>query len=255
MFIINNKTNGTLGPYNGVSVPANQSVSIMGSASPYIADGALLSDVINGNCTITFAGSESGSVNGAALLLQLGQLFNTDSDGASLSRVKQAPSGWTYQIRSVEMETSNLTGMFNQDVNFQNITDTTLKLYDGNNTLITDQTVADSDCVKEIIDIEPPYDYYLIGGSIYLLAVPSSDVRLSVVAVPDYAAPNGSKVLIQNINLKYLAQGAKIEVDGRASKGLLYNNPIPHTNKLRFIITHPAGEKHNFMINLEIYKV
>jgi hypothetical protein len=255
MFIINNKTNQTLGPYNGLSISANQSTSISGSASPYIADGVLLSDIIDGKCTITFAGKESDSISGAALLLQLGQLFNTDSDGASLSRVKQAPSGWTYQMRSIEFESSNLTGLYNKDISLNDVGDATTKFYDVNGTLITDQTTADSQCVKDVIDIEPPYDYYLIGGTIRLSTTPTSDVRLSVVGVPDYPAPIGSKVLVQNLNLKYLVSDGTVEVDGRASKGLLYNNPVPHTNKIRFIITHPAGEKHQFMISLEMYKV
>lgn len=255
MLTLNNQTTGTLGPYNGLSVPASSTANVSGAVAPYISDGTLLTDILVGKVTVTFSGKESSGPTAAALLIQLGQLINTDSDGANLSRVKQAPTGWTYQLRGFEFTTSELGSLQNKDYNNSDLTDISIKFYDSSNNELSDQTSIDSGCVKTIVDIEPTYDYYLIGGTAKTLTVPSNDTRLSVVAVPDYPAPNGSKVMVQNINMRFVGSTDKVQADGRASKGLLYNSPVPHTNKIRFVVYHVAGDKVSFGVALEMYKI
>lgn len=255
MITLNNKTAGNLGPYNSVVLPANGTINVSGSVSPYIASGGLLADVLSHKVSVTYAGKESFDISAAALLMQLAQILNTDSDGAPLSRVKQAPAGWTYQLRVLEFETSNLSGLFNKTPNLHDIGDAVVKFYDANGEELTEQLDITADCVRTVLDIEPPYDYYLIGGLVKIAETPESDVRLSVIGVPDYPAPAGSKIMVQNVNMRFIGKDDKVEADGRASKGLLYNNPVPHTNKLRLMITHPAGQKHKFMLALEVFKV
>lgn len=255
MLSINNKTEITAGPYNGFTIPPNSSINIIGAVAPYISDGKLLSDIIGEKVSVTFSGKESGSATAAALLMQLGQLYNTDSDGANLSRIKQAPTGWTYQLKGFEFATALAGSLINRDHNNQNLVDITEKFYDVNGNQLTEQSDLDSSCVKTVVDFEPTYDYYLIGGEAKNLVTPTNDTRISVIGVPDYPAPHGSKVLIQNLNMRYITGSGKVSADGRASKGLLYNNPAPHTNKIRFVVHHAAGDKVNFGIVLQIYKV
>lgn len=254
MVTLNNKTANNLGPYNGLLVPANQSANVSGAIAPFISDGVLLSDVVAGNMSVTFAGTEVLNAAAASLLMQLGQILNTDSDGANLSRVKQAPTGWTYNFRGFEFTTSTANSVVNNDPYNNPLSDAIIKFYDANGNQLTQQSDLDSSCTVTMVDMEPPYDYYLIGGEAVALTVPTDDARLSVIVAPDYPAPIGSKAVIQSVNMRYVPTGDKIYVDGRASKGLLYNNPAPHTNKLRFIIYHTVGAKYSFEIHLETYR-
>lgn len=185
-----------------------------------------------------------------------GKLMQIDSDGATMSRVKVAPSGWNFNLRGIEFQTSMLNSLVNRDVYNADLSDVTLKLYDSDGTLITDQDTATSSCVKTQVDIEPPYDIYVAGGYIRLLSAPSEDSRLSVIGVPDVPAKyGGSKGFVQNINLKYIPVAEGVNADGRAAKWLQYSATY-HTNKLRFVIYHPAGNSSvSVLLMLETYKL
>lgn len=175
----------------------------------------------------------------------------TDSDNASFSRTKQAPTGWTYQFRGIEFVTSNPSSLVNLDPNGNTLTDANIKLYDASGVLTTTSSLA----VKTVIDFEPAYDYYVIGGLSKIQVTPVNDVRLSVIAVPDVPfAYGGSRIMIQNVNFKFITSLDKIDADGRASKMLSYS-ATNHTSKLRFIVTHLAGETHSIAIYLEHYKI
>lgn len=183
------------------------------------------------------------------------RLDQRDSDGAPLSRIKAAPTGWSYQLRGVEITTGVVGGaLVNKDQNNSDLSDITIKCYDVNGVVVTDPT-NNTSIVKTVLDWEPAYDYYIVSGSAKTLATPVTDVRMSVIGVPDYPpAYGGTKVFIQNVNFKYLIN-EKIDADGRAAKALLYNSPAPHTNKLRFIFFHDAGVQMSASIWLELYKV
>ena len=174
-----------------------------------------------------------------------------DSDNAEFSRTKQAPTGWTYQFRGFEFTTSNLSSLVNRDVSQNALGDVSIKMFDAGAALTTDPTLA----VKTVLDFEPTYDYYIIGGLAKILVTPANDVRLSVVAVPDVPfAYGGTRVMIQSVNFKYIGSNDKVDADGRASKMLSYST-TNHTNKLRFIVSHLAGEQHSFSIFVEHYRV
>jgi|CXWL01.1.fsa_nt_gi hypothetical protein len=183
-----------------------------------------------------------------------GRTTQIDSDGAVMSRVKVAPSGWNFQYRGVEFATSTLASVVNKDADNSDLADATLKLYKADGTLITDQAVADAECVKTIIDIEPPYDIYIAGGKLKFITQPTEDVRIAVVGVPDVpAVAGGSKHFVQNINLKFLPAADGVNADGRAAKWLQYSATY-HTNKIRFLLYHPAGHKMPISTFLELYR-
>ncbi len=181
------------------------------------------------------------------------RLEQIDSDGAIMSRTKVAPSGWSFQLHGIEMLTSTLDSVVNCDFMGLPLGDSTILLYDAEGVLITDQTVADTDCVRTVIDFEPKYDYYVVGGAIKLLAPAERDIRAYVVGAPDIPAQfGGSKIFIQHVNLRY-TQGEGIHADGRAAKFVQYNAQL-HTNKLRFMFTHDPGYKLNMALFLEFFK-
>lgn len=183
------------------------------------------------------------------------RLDQRDSDGAPLARMKAAPTGWSYQLRGVEVTTGTVGGsLVNKDQNNASLSDITVTCYDGSGVAVTDP-LSNSSVIKTVLDWEPSYDYYIVSGAAKALVTPSSNVYLSVIGVPDYPpAYGGTKVFIQNINFKYLIN-EKVNADGRAAKALLYNSPAPHTNKLRFVFFNDAGFQMTTSIWLEIYKL
>lgn len=251
MIIINNKTNNIIGPYNGQTIAANASLTINGVILPYLYDGILLSDVMNGIVSITFAGNEVSNVNAASLLMQLSQIINTDSDGATYARTKVVPTGMTFCFRAFEFTTSTLNSVVNNDSNNNPMTDVTINFYDSSGTHLTSDL---STCTKTVVDFEPVYNYYIIGGQLRMTTPPTDNVHIHIIGVPDIPALyGGSKVMIQNLNLKYISATDKIETDGRAGKPLTYSS-TQHTNKIRMIIYHPEAYTQSLMLVFEMFK-
>lgn len=177
-----------------------------------------------------------------------------DSDNASFSRTKQAPTGWTYQLREFNFQTSTLGSLSNKTETNVDAGDANIKFYDAINTVVTDPALANT-ITHTVVDLEPPYDYYLIGGLAKILVTPTNDVCISVSAAPDVPfSYGGNRVMIKNVNFKFIGANDKVDADGRASKMLTYN-PAYHSSKLRFSIYHPAGEAHSIAIFLEHYKI
>jgi hypothetical protein len=176
-----------------------------------------------------------------------------DIDGALIVRNKSAMKGATFDAVPLEFKTSKLNSTYSKD--YDNVARTTvsLKLYDVNDDEIT-LVANEGNAVKTVIDLELPYDFEVIGGTLFQYAAPANDVRIWVVVVPDLTpAQGGSKEMVGGINLKFFKTGMKLDADGRASKFLTFNN-TSHTNKFRFIVRHPAGENHEIMAILEMYK-
>lgn len=177
-----------------------------------------------------------------------------DSDGSPLQRIKITTSGWAFQLHGVEFTTSNLSSIYSKKSDGSDIGFTTIKCYDEDNNLLTTQEDCDTLAIKTIVDWEPTYDYEIVGGFFKINAIPSEDVRLWVIGVPDVPiAYGGSKEFVSNINLKYIGLEEGIRADGRAPKYLEYS-AVYHTNKMRLILTHPPGIKHNLHMILEIFK-
>ncbi len=102
------------------------------------------------------------------------------------------------------------------------------------------------------MDWEPTYNFELIGGSAGILNIPTNDVRVWCVGVPDLTpAQGGTKVMVSGINFRFKDF---ITLDGRVVKRMTYS-PTYHSNKMRKIVTHEAGEKHRIEIVWEHYKV
>lgn len=179
---------------------------------------------------------------------------NKDADGSVVVRPKAAKAGWTYHLTAPEFTTSTIGSLHHQDVSGNTLTEAAVKFYDANNTELTTQGSCDTDCVKTVFTFEPTWDYEIIGGTIKTAGTVTEDVRVWVIAVPDVPANmGGSKVMVQNVNLKYVDPNNGIEADGRASKYMAYNATY-HTNKLQLTVKHPAGHKLSMMMAFEVYR-
>ena len=119
--------------------------------------------------------------------------YASDDGGAQLSRVKVAPSGWSFHYQGTEFETSRLDSIYNKDEAGDDLGFSTIKLYDAAGDEIVTQGAADTDCVKTVIDWEPTFDYYIIGGALRMPVATTEDIHAYVIGVPDIPAPNGNK--------------------------------------------------------------
>jgi hypothetical protein len=187
------------------------------------------------------------TANGKIALAQL------DTDGAILSRVKVAPTGWNFNYRMVELQLSTVGGIVNNDQNGNPVGDATITIYDVNGAVITDPALQ-GNAVKTVVDLEPPYNICVAGGTLRMDSMPSSDVILNVIAVPDVPVNmGGSKNFVQNVNLSYIDGQTGLDANGRAAKMLNYS-PVYHTNKFRFQFNHVAGYQLWVAILMEIYR-
>ena len=178
-----------------------------------------------------------------------------DADNAPLTRNKVAPLGWCYQLHCVEFETTTLGSIYSKDASLSDFNFSTVKYYkDELGTQCSDQSDADANCIKTVVDWEPTHDYELICGSLKICSDITQDIRAWLVGVPDLpTSVGGSKLMASNVNLKFLAKYDQLTTDGRAAKHMTYSAAY-HTGKLRLILRHPAGNKTPFLLMMEFYK-
>lgn len=184
-------------------------------------------------------------------------LSQVDTDGAKIVRNKAAKRGWGFCSLPFEFETSRLNDtLFAQDAAGNNRSFITMKSYNASDAEVTTAGLLNANyatIVKTVIDFEPPYDYEIIGGDLRTLSTITTDIRLWIIAVPDIAAPTGSKEMGGGVNLKFLNPGNVFSVDGRVTKFATYNATY-HTNKIRMIFKYPPGVNENLSITIQLYK-
>lgn len=181
-----------------------------------------------------------------------------DPDGRSYSRPVASKKGWSAQLHSISLSTSDLDSCYNKDKDDNDLGFTTYKLYDAQDAEITLEA-NEVNAVKTVLEWAPNYDYEIIGGSFKQSIVPVTNIHAWVIGVPDLTPAQGGSVPFADggMNLKFTGTGAVIDFDGRASKFLPYQTPtLPDgwTNKLQFTLRHTAGVKHDLQIMLEIFK-
>lgn len=177
-----------------------------------------------------------------------------DSDGDTLVRVKYAPTGWHYQVHVIEMETCNLTGLYEKKSTGTDYGWASIKLYNASDVEITQQGTADTDCVKTQVDWQPTIDVELVGGLVSQVENPTSDVRVWVVGAPGIPeGSGGSKAFMTGFNFLFLEAKKQFEINGRSSKFMAYD-PVYNSNVLRTTIKTVAGLKHRIQAAFEVYK-
>lgn len=132
--------------------------------------------------------------------------------------------------------------------------DIVYKMYDASGSLVTDPTLSGS-AVKTIIDWEPHYNYEIIGGYMDIPSVlkdgSTDQWFLSGIGVPDLPAyMYGSVPYISEVNLEAIT-AQRVVSDGKAISYLPYKYAGYPTNKLRFIVKHPAGAQARFQMYVE----
>jgi len=183
------------------------------------------------------------------------QALPTDTDGSPIQRIKTTKTGWHYQPQWLEITTAKYSGGFyNKDYEGNDLGFVTYKIYDNTDTEIT-SGANEGNAVKTIVDWEPTHDYEIIATKLFQNSIPTTDVRLWAIGLPDVPyAYGGSRIFAEGgINLKHLSTGNAADTDGRSSKMLSYD-ATNHTNKFRLVIKHDAGVQHTMAMLWEIYK-
>ena len=185
-------------------------------------------------------------------------LYQLDTDGAQIVRIKAAKKGWSFWAVPIEFTTSLLSNnIYCKDASGNDISGVSYKIYDSSDVQITVPGIAGVNlggCVKTVIDFEPAFDYEMIGGSLRINSNPSQDVRLWIVGAPDIPAIyGGSKEFASGINLKFMAPDASFDIDGRVTKYITYN-ATDHRGKPRIILKHPAGLQLNIQVIIHTYR-
>jgi len=188
-----------------------------------------------------------------------------DADGASYSVPKMTHLGWQYQHRSFLVQTCTVNGFTETEYDGTSSGFGVLKFYDNTDTELVQggsesdvdyQLRLDSNCKRTDLDWTPTFDYQIIGGQMRQQNAPGSSIKMWVVGVPGLPVESGgSKVFINNLDMKYLADAETMVADGRVPKELTYNDPIPGTNTMRFkFVGTGLGMTHSVHISIEIFK-
>lgn len=217
-------------------------------------------DTTNNDCFESSIEKDSGSdqtdfeTNYKSLANKSAPAQIIDSDGALLSRIRVTAAGWQYQFHGIEFKSSQLDSVYSKKEDGTDFGFATVKCYDSDDVQLTTQGDCDTSSVKTVLDWEPTHDYEIIGGLFKQLEIPATNIRMWVVGVPDVSEANGgSKPFMANINLRYVGLEEGTRIDGRAAKFLAYNATY-HTNKIRIILKHSAGYKHDIHMIMEIFK-
>lgn len=182
------------------------------------------------------------------------KLDTRDSDGSILNRVKITTTGWSYQLHGLEFQTSQLNSIESKKDDGTDFGFTIIKCYDINNVQLITQLDCDTKSVKTVIDWEPTHDYEILGGIFRQQTIPIGNLRLWVIGAPDVPISyGGNKQFVTNVNLKFIGLDGGLVVDGKAPKYLTYSS-IYHSSKIRIILKHDAGLKHNINMNFEVFK-
>lgn len=238
--------------YQGRVISAGSFFQIPSTAIlEFQADSQLLADLANLTIKMSADGITDFTGSGSQHIDFLKDVLDQrDTDGAILSRAKITQSGWSYQLIAWEVETAKNNGITAKDHNNLDINYFTYKMYDSNGAV----TTTDADCTKTVVDFEPPFDYEIVGGSVYQKEQPTTNIHYHCIAVPDVPeAYGGTKVFIRNVDLSYVPAAKGLDSDGRAPKRLAYSDTY-HTNKLRFVLNHGAGVQHKFMQVIELFR-
>lgn len=190
---------------------------------------------------------------------------------------KVAPDGWVQRIHEIEFKTSTLNSYHDRDYNNVDFGWTKMKFYEGpagSESEITgvnlNQEYLNIHCTRTDVHFMPDKDFMLLGAGVAQLEETAENVYLWGL-IMDLDAPYNVNIppfeLVEGgINMKYLKAKDHFLVEGRAPATLYYDgitNPMTGgkialppgvgSNKVRYMLRHPAGYKGEYQAIVEYY--
>ena len=198
-----------------------------------------------------------------------------DIDNSALSvNIKMATDGMAQSLHEIEFETSIVGGaIHDKDINDDDHGWSSVKFYKdvaGTETEWTPANQADLDtnCIRTDFSWAPDVDYMIKGGHISQKVTPAQDVYVWAVGVdldPGFGGPQNT-FLDGGLNISYEAPLQLVGLEG-VSGTMLYKDKIRMpdgsftqlvegvgTNRIRFIIRHPAGFNHKLQAVFNIFR-
>lgn len=144
-----------------------------------------------------------------------------------------------------EFETSNLSGLRCKKRDGTNYSCLTIKLFNAAGAEITEQSVANTDCVVTRIIYDQDFDHQVDGGLIDCPTRPTDNLYCYVVGAPDIAEEFGGCLeFLSGFNLKL----GPSHLEFRATRPFeVINDAINHSDRMHFEVQHPAGVKCTLM--------
>jgi len=183
-------------------------------------------------------------------------VVQTDSDTAGIATSPRwAPQGWHQVYHEIEFQTSKLNSIHDHNWQDQDTGYSSTKFYDAQGQELTTQETIDTDCVESHYDFMPTFSIGIKSGKIAQIVTPNVPVYLWAIGAPgilDICFCNGG------INLEFVGSKELVGLDGTGATILPYSHPQlgdgMGTNKIRFIVRHPAGFKHRIQAIFEYYR-
>lgn len=224
---------------------------------------SVLTDIASG--LLVVAKTDSGTDDIVDVALAINWLkdelipMNPETGGAIFSP-KYAPTGWTQQMFETEFKTSTPNSIHEKDWTNTDIGWTSLKFYDANETELTDPSDIDTLTTRTDMEWMPTIDYMIKGGMIGQIESPTQPVYVWVLAAVLSPANGGPQACFSEggINMEYQDARTKTGLDGVSGTILYYTHPQlgsgAGTNKLVFVVRHPAGYKHRLQAIFDIFR-
>jgi len=178
--------------------------------------------------------------------------MSKDDDGATIVKLKMFKDGVSTRFHFISFALSDIGSLYHKKLDGTDYSWCTYKIYDSEGAEITD-AANELNAVKTEIVWEPTsISYEIIGGVFYQNSVPSNDIYVWTIGVPDVPeAYGGSVAFASSANLKNMSSGEAFQIDGRVPKEMTYD-ATNHTSKLKFVFKHNAGDQHQCSIRLDI---
>ena len=237
-------------------------------------DDSLFDDLSAGD--INFAKSDDGTTDFSSVTEAWNYLGNLipptislseeDEDtGGILITHKYAEDGMHEQLFELEFETSKLDSIHEKDIDNDDIGWASIDFYKdvaGTETKWTpaDQADLDSNCIRTDLSWMPDIDYMIKGGWVAQAVIPTVDIYVWTVGADLDAVYGGpqSTFLEGGLNLYFSASHKLLGLEGVSATKLEYSHPTlgdgKGTNRMRFIVRHPAGHNHRLQAVFDIFR-
>lgn len=249
MRIKNNKE--AEGTWCGQTIQPNEYYSIQRSElARWQGDESVIVDISSGDLIVNDGDADFVDIAEAVNYLLQVDVKEVDGSGRQIVKTAAAQAGATYLANMCRITTGLNISSLKWD---GGAGDYTVKFYDASDVEVAS---GDVNCTQTIVTMAPSSDYEIISGKTHAAEKSTVDVEMWVIGgCTDLKHLPGTVVeMIRGINFKYV-QSSLIS-DGRASKYMSYSTPgVPYpTNKLQFIIKHPAGHQYSLLVAVEMFR-
>jgi hypothetical protein len=234
-----------------------QSVEIVFKATLSSNDEQTLNNIVN---------SHIPNDTTEAILVEISNAIDPDTGGVRLTP-KFAPDGWHQQYFETEFETSKPNSIHEKDWKNVDIGFSSLKFYDDEDNELVQGELSNEDyqallntaCVRTDLSWMPDHDYAIKSGFIAQRVVPEDNVYIWALGVDLPEAYGGPQACFAEggLNLIYVDARTRAGLDGVSPTIMYYSHPQlgdgMGTNRIRFVVRHPAGYKHRLQAVMEIF--